>query len=153
MIILKILKSDFICREFTENINLLLRQLTEKAPQYSTKTLKKLLLNPFLVVVIAIDTSIKKIVGIGSIHFYYFLSQISASAGDIVVDEKYRRKGIAKLLNKKLIEIVKKRKSIYTKGKIPYISFSSHPSRKAANNLYVKMGCEKREVNVYRLYL
>ena len=63
---------------------------------------------------------------------------------DVVVDEKMRGKGIGKKLIEFGIEFAK------NKG-ISKIDLTSRPERKAANELYGKLGFKRRETNVYRL--
>ena len=65
---------------------------------------------------------------------------------DVVVDERYRGKGLGKMLISALIEKAKKMG-------MKHVDLTSNPKRVAANNLYQKTGFEKRDTNVYRLKL
>ncbi len=156
-IVLKTLKPNFVCDKVINDINSLLKQLSfrnpKQAQQYSKESLKRLLSNPLLVILIAIDVEAKKIVGVASIHFLYMLSEKAANIGDVVVDESYRGKKIGETLVQKLIEIGKEKEFVHIDGKINKISLTSHPSREAANALYVKLGFTKADTNLYRLHL
>ena len=63
---------------------------------------------------------------------------------DVVVDSSLRGKGIGKSLIQHAIEFAKR------KG-IAKIDLTSRPERVAANELYKKLGFEKRDTNIYRL--
>ena len=81
-----------------------------------------------------------------TLYFEYTLMKNAGLIEDVVVDQNYRDKGIAKMLIQNLIEIGKEKK-------LEQIGLTSHPSRQAANNLYIKLGFKKRDTNVYRLTL
>lgn len=64
----------------------------------------------------------------------------------MVIDKNYRRRGIGeKLVKRALIQAKKKR--------LKSLNLTSKPERIGANNLYKKLGFEKRETNVYRINL
>jgi len=65
---------------------------------------------------------------------------------DVVVDKNHREKGIGKKLIESAIEFAKH------KG-ISKIDLTSRPERFIANELYLKLGFNKRKTNVYRLEL
>lgn len=63
---------------------------------------------------------------------------------DVVVDEKYRGRGIAKEM---LWRIIRKAKIIG----LSHIDLTSGLDRVAANQLYTVLGFQRRETNVYRI--
>ena len=63
---------------------------------------------------------------------------------DVVVDERYRWKGIGKRLTDRLIQIARARK-------IRWLEFTSRTDRKETNRFYERLGFEKRDTSVYRL--
>ena len=65
---------------------------------------------------------------------------------DVVVDEASRRQGIGEALNRAAIEHAR---SLGART----VDLTSRPSRVAANKLYLKLGFERRNTNVYRLTL
>jgi ribosomal protein S18 acetylase RimI-like enzyme len=85
----------------------------------------------------------KQIIGMISLVVYRIPYVKKAKLEDLVVDEAYRGQGIGTVLIKTAIEKAKKEKAYY-------IDFTSRPSREAGNQLYEKLGFEKREANVYR---
>ena len=62
----------------------------------------------------------------------------------MVVSESYRGQGIGKKLMDFAIQFVKEQG-------VSLLMLTSNPARVAANNLYVKLGFEKKETNVYRM--
>lgn len=149
----KIIIERFTSKKVADNlrrdINNLLNQLSPNCPQYdSNRSLSYLLDNQNLLVLIVFDREAKKVVGIASALFRRMLSETSYAIGDVVIDEKYRGKGIGKCLMENLIDQIK----IYNCG-ATHISLTSHPSREAANKLYQELGFEKRDTNIYRLPL
>ena len=85
----------------------------------------------------------KEILGILTLVFCKIPTGKKASIEDVVVDEKIRGKGIGRTLVNHAIQFAKE------KG-ITKIELTSSPSRVAANILYLKMGFELRDTNVYR---
>ena len=63
---------------------------------------------------------------------------------DVVVSENYRGRGVGKKLMEFAINFVKKKE-------VSLLMLTSKPLRIAANNLYVKLGFEKKETNVYKM--
>ncbi len=63
---------------------------------------------------------------------------------DLVVDEKFRNKGLGTQLMQQAVDTAREKGAAY-------VDFTSRPRRDASNNLYEKLGFEKRETNVYRL--
>jgi len=60
----------------------------------------------------------------------------------VVVDQNFRRRGIAEALVNSAIEYARE-------AGVDGISLTSNPKREAANKLYQSMGFEKRETNSY----
>lgn len=87
-----------------------------------------------------------KIIGMATLIVYRIPYCWKGIIEDVVVDENYRGRGIGKRLLQYVIEEAKKRK-------VKSLNLTSQPSRIAANRLYESLGFEKRNTNVYRLYL
>ena len=62
---------------------------------------------------------------------------------DVVVDGDARGMGIGQLINERALEIARE-------AGATTVELTSRPSREAANRLYLRMGFEIRETNVYR---
>ena len=86
------------------------------------------------------------VIGTLTLAFYHVPSGIKAWIEDVIVDDQARGKGVATALMWKALEIARKEGA-------EKVDLSSRPWREAANNLYIKMGFEKRDTNMYRLYL
>ncbi|KAG2219517.1 hypothetical protein INT45_002834 [Circinella minor] len=71
-------------------------------------------------------------------------SGIRVHIEDVIVDDNYRRQGIATKLLQEAIERGVKDFDART------IDLTSRPDRDAANKLYKKLGFKQRETNVYR---
>lgn len=86
------------------------------------------------------------IVGFSNLTVYRVPTGVRSIVEDVVVDEAVRRRGIAKALMKKAIELARE-------AGASSISLSSNPKREAANLLYQSMGFELRKTNPYSLKL
>lgn len=87
-----------------------------------------------------------EIIGTLTLVFYRVPSGIKAWIEDVIVSDKARGKGVATALIWRAINIARENKA-------QKVDLSSSPWREAANNLYVKLGFEKRDSNMYRLYI
>ncbi|MCY3862593.1 MAG: GNAT family N-acetyltransferase [bacterium] len=65
---------------------------------------------------------------------------------DVVVDEHSRGQGVGRALNEAALEVAR------TAGAVT-VDLTSRPSREAANRLYLRLGFEVRDTNVYRYKL
>ena len=63
---------------------------------------------------------------------------------DVVVDEIYRGKGIAKKMVSYAIDWTRRQD-------IPQLMLTSNPKRVVANQLYTQMSFQRKETNVYRM--
>ncbi|MBI5456799.1 GNAT family N-acetyltransferase [Candidatus Kaiserbacteria bacterium] len=126
------------------DINVLLRQLSERVPLCTSELLKSIVENDSLELWVAKDG--ERIVGMGELAIVRKPEGIIAQAEDIVVDEKQRGQGIGKMLSEKLIERARAQGA-------RVIQLSSRPSRLAANELYQKLGFKSHETNSYYLNL
>lgn len=71
---------------------------------------------------------------------------LRARIEDVVVDEKYRGFGIGRALNQ---EALKRAEAAGARS----VDLTSSPRREAANQLYLSLGFERRNTNVYRYSL
>lgn len=130
-----------------EDINNLMRQLAHDPTSFTPVTLsalKEIVKDEKLVVMVARDG--EKIVGMATLITSKTLSGFDGEIDDVVVDEKYRGKGLGEKLMTAVIDQARKLK-------VKKIGLSSRPSRVAANKLYQKLGFEQKETNVYRMKL
>ena len=88
----------------------------------------------------------KEIVGALTLITYRIPTGLKVWIEDVVVDNKMRGKGIGEKLTRYAIDYA-------IKLGVKRIELTSKPSRIAANEMYKKMGFEKRETNVYRFII
>ena len=86
------------------------------------------------------------IVGMLSLAIYRTTTGVHAWIEDMVVDQHFRRQGIAEQLTMAAIDYVRKNRA-------KAISLTSRPSREAANQLYLNIGFQLVETNLYRMNL
>jgi ribosomal protein S18 acetylase RimI-like enzyme len=87
-----------------------------------------------------------EIVGALALAIYRVPTGVRSIVEDVVVDEKFRRMGIARALLVRAIELVREEGA-------SSMTLTSSPHRQAANLLYRKMGFQLRETNSYILLL
>ena len=83
-----------------------------------------------------------KIVGILTISIYRVPTGVRSIVEDLIVDTDLRKRGIAKALLIKAIEIARR-------AGANDVALTSNSQRVAANQLYQNMGFENRETNAY----
>src|SRR3989344_8624893 len=125
-----------------KDINNLIYQLSPRLPQCSDQLLSRILgdANNELWVVMDGET----IVGMATLAVVVIPEGERAQIEDVVVDEKYRGKGLGQKLSEKLIERARDRN-------IFKITLSSREDRVAANKLYLKLGFTQWPTNVYQM--
>lgn len=90
----------------------------------------------------AVDDS-GRIMGCATLCVYDSPTSQKASVEDVVVGSRYRGQGLGKLLMEHVIEFARREL-----GDVD-VHLTSRPHRVAANELYKKLGFEKRETNAY----
>jgi len=131
-----------------DEIQELLNQLSpKKKHKITAQKLDRILGWPNFRLVLEYDTANEnKIIGMASIGFVETLTGCKGFVDNVIVDRGYRGKGLGERLMQRLIEIARDRGAMC-------VNLTSSPEREAANKLYLKLGFEKRETNVYRLTL
>lgn len=86
------------------------------------------------------------IVGSMCLAMFHIPTGLRAWIEDVVVDEAARGRGVGEKLNRRALEIA-------AAAGAATVDLTSRPSREAANRLYLRMGFEPRETNVYRFSL
>lgn len=137
----------FRCKYVNENVvaafNRLIPQLDAECYIPSKEYLEEIIQNKNSFIFLAEDDTI---IGMLTLIINQMPSGRKTWIEDVVVDEKARGKGVGRQLIEAAILFSQK------KG-ISKIDLTSRPERLAANNLYQKLGFEKRKTNVYRLYI
>ncbi|HUZ40189.1 MAG TPA: GNAT family N-acetyltransferase [Acidimicrobiales bacterium] len=130
--------------ELVAGLNHLLPQLSTTALPLKTSDVEELVASPSTTVFIARDE--RQIVGTLTLVVFPIPTGRRAWIEDVVVDEAARGRGVAEALTKAAIEESRRRE-------VRTIDLTTRSSREAANRLYVRLGFELRETNVYRFFL
>ncbi len=139
----EIVRLEEATAETTARINLLLSQLTDKAPQLSVLQVNALIQTPLTHLFVLRDEE-------GIIRGMATLCLCSAPTGmkawieDVVVEDACRGRGYGRQLIEQLCNT-----AFAMNAKC--VLLTSRPSRIAANALYRSLGFEQRATNVYRL--
>lgn len=125
-------------------LQLLIPELTNDQNRIPTiEDLEKVISSPNNFVFIAKNND--EIIGTLTLVFYWIPSGLKVWIEDVIVSNNARGKGVATALMWHAIGIARENGA-------KKIDLSSSPWREAANNLYLKLGFEKRDTNMYRLY-
>ena len=120
----------------------LIPQLTGDSERYpSREELERVLKSEDTLVFVAEEND--EILGTVTLAIYRIPSGIKAWIEDVVVDESARGIGVSVALMKHALDAARN-------IGVEKVDLTSQPFRVAANNLYVKLGFELRETNVYR---
>ena len=130
--------------ELVAGVNRLLPQLSASAVPLAVSQMEAIIESPASTLFVARDGD--RIVGVLTLVVFAIPSGVRALIEDVVVDESFRGGGVGEALTRAAIEVARLRD-------VRSIDLTSRPSRVAANSLYVKLGFEARETNVYRLNL
>ena len=120
----------------------LIPQLTGDSERYpSREELERVIKSEDTLVFVAEEND--EILGTVTLALYRIPSGTKAWIEDVVVDESARGKGVS-------VDLMKHALDAARNIGVEKVDLTSQPFRVAANNLYVKLGFELRETNVYR---
>lgn len=139
-------KLEIMSHEVIESLNSLLLQLNKNAKLLTKDNIKEILDSPKDYLFVAKDSNTNTIVGMLILITYRIPFAKKGIIEDLVVDEKWRGKGIGRrLINYAVRQAHKKL--------VQYIDLTSNPTRENGNKLYQCVGFKKRNTNVYRMEL
>jgi len=141
---MKIIRLRKANKKSLKDINRLLAELSPESVQITLSFLNKLIKDKKVFLLVAIDNN--HIIGMASLITAMSPTNIFGLIEDVVVDEKYRGKGLGRMLVERLIKQGKRQK-------LAQLKLTSKKDRVAANNLYKKLGFVLKETNSYRLKL
>jgi ribosomal protein S18 acetylase RimI-like enzyme len=122
----------------------LIPQLSSSSPPPSREHLESMVGNADTVLFVArVDGSI---LGSLTLNFYRIPTGLKAWIEDVVVDADARGRGVGELLSVAALDEARHRGA-------KDVSLTSRPSREVANRLYLRLGFEARNTNVYRYTL
>lgn len=85
-----------------------------------------------------------ELAGTLTLTLYRIPTGLQARIDDVVVDDAGRGRGVGEALSRRAIELARD-------AGARSVTLTSRPSRAAANRLYVRLGFQQVETNVYRL--
>jgi len=132
---------------------------------YNSET--KMIIDDFLKILgdknVSISTPmLQELISLGNSHLFFVFDESENCTGmltigiyisptgkkawieDVVVSEDFQGQGVGKKLMEFAIQFVKQKQ-------VSLLTLTSRPVRVAANNLYIKMGFERKETNVYKM--
>lgn len=128
--------------ELKNIIDNFLKLLVVKPVSISEPMLKELIASNNNHLFFAMDES-DNYMGMLTLGIYISPSGKKGWIEDVVVNDVYRRQGVGKALTEFAIQFAKQKQ-------VDLLTLTSKPSRVAANNLYIKLGFEKKVTNVYQ---
>lgn len=138
----KILELKNHTQEIENSFNKLLPQLSSSFKSISASEIDELINSDNTKILVAVDGDL--VLGTLTLVIVKIPTGIKAWIEDVVVDEKARGKGVAKLLMSSAHKLAKELAC-------SSINLTSTPKRVEANNLYQSLGYKLRNTNCYRL--
>lgn len=133
-----------VSNELVEAFAALIPQLSSSAPAPSAAELRAIAESPSTTLFVCRSSSGRRpVVGTLTLVLYRIPTGVRAVIEDVVVDSSARGGGAASALVEEAL------RSAYAAG-ASRVDLTSRPARAAANGLYLRLGFEKRETNVYR---
>ena len=130
--------------ELVAALTRLLPQLSSSAPPPTAAELAEIVASPSTELLVARLGG--RIVGSLTLALFRIPTGLRAWIEDVVTDEAARGHGVGTALNRFALELARQRGATT-------VDLTSRPSREAANRLYVQLGFEARQTNVYRFAL
>ena len=119
----------------------LIPQLSKSSPPPTAAELAEMIASPASDVLVAADG--EQILGSLTLVVFRIPTGVRAWIEDVVVDDDARGRGVGEALNKVALDVARQKGA-------KTVDLTSRPSREAANRLYLKLGFQYRETNVYR---
>ena len=120
----------------------LIPQLSSSNPPPGAEALRAIVESEASTILIA-RTEEGNIVGSMTLAMFRIPTGLRAWIEDVVVDGAARGMGVGRIINERALEFARE-------AGATTVELTSRPSREAANRLYLRMGFEVRETNVYR---
>jgi ribosomal protein S18 acetylase RimI-like enzyme len=134
-------KAQFATAELVTGLNRLLPQLSSSAEPLTSDDVEAMIHSESTTLFVALDDA--TVVGTLTLIVFSIPTGRRAWIEDVVVDENSRGSGVGQRLTMAAIDEARQRG-------VRTIDLTSRPSREVANAMYVKLGFERRETNVYR---
>ena len=122
----------------------LVPQLSTSSPPPTLEQLRRIVADPATTLLVATNGGGEaQVVGMLTLAIFMLPTGIRAWIEDVVVDDGSRGAGVASALVAAALERAQEQGA-------RTVDLTSRPDREAANRLYVRLGFERRETNVYR---
>jgi ribosomal protein S18 acetylase RimI-like enzyme len=128
--------------ELAEAFVTLVPQLSKSNPPPSLAEVEAMLSSDAITQFVARDDD-GRIMGVATLAMFRIPTAWRAWIEDVIVDESARGQGAGEALTRAMIDTAREHGCAT-------IELTSRPSREAANRLYLKLGFEIRDTNVYR---
>ncbi len=138
---MEIFEAKQVNDELVEAFQCLVPQLSSSSPAPSRAQIQEMVDSPAVILLMARDEG--KLVGSLSLVVFRIPTGVRAWIEDVVVDQSARGKGVGEALTRAALEHAK------VLG-VKTVDLTSRPSREAANRLYVRVGFQSRQTNLYR---
>ena len=138
-------EADTVSPELVEAMARLIPQVSTSAEPVTENDVETIVSSPVTRLLLARDEG-GSIVGTLTLVAFRIPTGVGAWIEDVVVDERARRQGVGEALMTAAIRLAEE-------SGARHVNLTSRPDREAANRLYVRLGFELRETNVYRLRL
>ncbi|MFM2046115.1 MAG: hypothetical protein RL383_192 [Actinomycetota bacterium] len=134
-------RATAVTDEIVDAFRVLIPQLSSSNAPPGREQLEAIVSSPACVLFLArVDG---RIVGSLTLATFPIPTGVRAWIEDVVVDSGARGHGVGEALNRAAIDEARSRGAIT-------VELTSRPSRESANRLYLRLGFEPRETNVYR---
>lgn len=140
----EITEATDVTAELVEAFERLTPQLSSSNPPPSAEALETIAASEATRLLVA--RSDRVIVGSLTLVLVRIPTGLRAIIEDVVVDEQVRSQGVGRALNEAALELARDAGAVT-------VDLTSRPSREAANRLYLRLGFEIRDTNVYRYRL
>ena len=138
---MEIYQAKEVTEELVDAWTYLMPQLSTSNPPPPREALQAIVDTPSTILLMAREDG--KIVGSLSLATFRVPTGTRAWIEDVVVDESMRGKGIGEALTRAALSVAR------DMG-VRTVDLTSRPSREAANRLYVRVGFQLRQSNLYR---
>ncbi len=128
-------------RGLRDAVATLIPQLSSSSPPPDLEKLGRIIADPATTLLLAHQDDL--LVGMLTLAVFQTPTGVRAWIEDVVVDDAARGAGVASALVEVALDLA-------GAGGARTVDLTSRPSREAANRLYLRLGFELRETNVYR---
>ncbi|MGH9300606.1 MAG: GNAT family N-acetyltransferase [Acidimicrobiales bacterium] len=140
---IEITEASETSEELAEAFARLIPQLSSSSAPPTREQLAGMISSPAVTVLVARDGSDGPIMGTLTLAVFPIPTAVRAWIEDVVVDGEARGRGVGEALT---LEAIRRAGRAGAKT----VDLTSRPSRRAANQLYQRLGFELRQTNVYR---